>query len=207
MRACTDDDVTNEGFAFGTCRSIELGGVRVLASRISYVGELGWEIYVPIEAGAIVWDTLFQAGQEHGLIPVGIGVYATTGRLEKGYRAFGNELTADYNLVEAGMTRPTVKKESFVGRDAYLLQREQEPVALLCTLTVDDHRSSSGTLRYMLGGEPILSLDGIGAFGRPAHPARLPARGKRPTGCKTPGPIFGRALPRDGRHRRIDPAL
>ena len=73
----------------------------------------------PLEEGAIVWDTLFQAGQDHGLVAVGIGVYATTGRLEKGYRAFGNELTGDYNLVEAGMTRPTVKKEHFVGRDAY----------------------------------------------------------------------------------------
>jgi glycine cleavage system aminomethyltransferase T len=172
LQACTDDDVTNEGFAFGTCRTIELGGVRVLASRISYVGELGWEIYVPIEAGAIVWDTLFQAGQEHGLIPVGIGVYATTGRLEKGYRAFGNELTADYNLVEAGMARPTVKKANFVGREAYLAQREQDPVARLCTLTVDDHRSSSGTLRYMLGGEPVLSLDGellVDEKGRPSY--------------------------------------
>jgi glycine cleavage system aminomethyltransferase T/glycine/D-amino acid oxidase-like deaminating enzyme len=172
LQACTDDDVSHEGFAFGTCRSIELAGVQVLASRISYVGELGWEIYVPIEEGAIVWDTLFQAGQDHGLVAVGIGVYATTGRLEKGYRAFGNELTGDYNLVEAGMTRPTVKKEHFVGRDAYLAQREQEPVARLCTLTVDDHRSSSGTLRYMLGGEPILSLDGellVDEKGRPSY--------------------------------------
>jgi glycine cleavage system aminomethyltransferase T len=172
LQACTDDDVTNEGFAFGTCRSIELGGVRVLASRISYVGELGWELYVPIEEGAIVWDAIFQAGQDHGLVPVGIGVYATTGRLEKGYRAFGNELTGDYNLVEAGMTRPTVKKEQFVGREAYLVQREVEPVARLCTLTVDDHRSSSGTLRYMLGGEPVLSLDGellVDEKGRPSY--------------------------------------
>jgi glycine cleavage system aminomethyltransferase T len=136
------------------------------------VGELGWEIYVPIEEGAMAWDTLFQAGQEHGLVPVGIGVYATTGRLEKGYRAFGNELSADYNLVEAGMARPTVKKEDFIGREAYLRQRDEEPVALLCTLTVDDHRSSSGTLRYMLGGEPVLGLDGerlVDGKGRPSY--------------------------------------
>jgi glycine cleavage system aminomethyltransferase T/glycine/D-amino acid oxidase-like deaminating enzyme len=172
LRACTEDDVSNAGFPFGTCRPLELGGVSVLASRISYVGELGWEIYVPIEEGAMAWDTLFQAGQEHGLVPVGIGVYATTGRLEKGYRAFGNELSADYNLVEAGMARPTVKKEDFIGREAYLRQRDEEPVALLCTLTVDDHRSSSGTLRYMLGGEPVLGLDGerlVDGKGRPSY--------------------------------------
>jgi glycine cleavage system aminomethyltransferase T/glycine/D-amino acid oxidase-like deaminating enzyme len=172
LAACTDDDVSNDGFAFGTCRPLELGGVNVLASRISYVGELGWEIYVPFEEGAMAWDTLYQAGQAHGLVPVGIGVYATTGRLEKGYRAFGNELTADYNLVEAGMARPTVKKDDFIGRDAYLRQRDEEPVALLCTLTVDDHRSSTGTLRYMLGGEPILTLDAkriVDAKGRPSY--------------------------------------
>ena len=71
---------------------IELGGIKVLASRISYIGELGWELYVPIEEGARAWDTLYDAGQDFGLVPVGIGVYGTTGRLEKGYRALGNEL-------------------------------------------------------------------------------------------------------------------
>ncbi len=65
----------NDGFAFGTCREIELGGATVLASRISYVGELGWELYAPIELGARVWDTLWEAGRPAGLVPVGIGVY------------------------------------------------------------------------------------------------------------------------------------
>ena len=181
LRACTEDDVSNAGFPFGTCRSLELGGLSVLASRISYVGELGWEIYVPIEEGAMAWDTLFQAGQEHGLVPVGIGVYATTGRLEKGYRAFGNELTADYNLVEAGMARPTVKKEDFIGREAYLRQRDEESVALLCTLTVDDHRSSSGTLRYMLGGEPVLSLDGERLVDQKGRPSYVTSAGSGPS--------------------------
>jgi len=172
MQACTDDDVSNSGFPFATCRSIELGGIRALASRISYVGELGWEIYVPIEEGARAWETLFEVGQTHGLVPVGIGVYATTGRLEKGYRSFGAELTPDYNIVEAGMARPSVKKEEFIGKEPYLSQRSQEPVAQLCTLTVDDHRSADGTLRYMLGGEPIVTLSGerlVDDKGRPSY--------------------------------------
>ncbi|MGH9020449.1 MAG: GcvT family protein, partial [Acidimicrobiales bacterium] len=160
LASVTDADVSHEGFAFGHCRTIELNGVTVLASRISYIGELGWELYVPIEEGARVWDTLMAAGQPHGLIPVGIGVYGTTGRLEKGYRALGNELTADYSIVEAGMARPTVKKDDFIGRGAYMAQRAEEPVAHLCTLTVDDHTSSDGTKRYMLGGEPIVTADG-----------------------------------------------
>ena len=109
---------------------------------------------------------------EHGLVPVGIGVYATTGRLEKGYRALGNELTGDFTIVEAGMARPTVKKQDFIGREAYLAQRDGTPVAHLCTLTVNDHRSSSGIARYMLGGEPIVTLDGerlVDDKGRPSY--------------------------------------
>ena len=160
LAAVTAADVSHDGFGFGTCREIEVGGVTVLASRISYVGELGWELYCPIEQGARLWDTLWDAGQPHGLIPAGIGVYGTTGRLEKGYRAYGNELTADFTLVEAGMTRPRVKEQDFVGKSAYLAQRERPPVALLCTLTVDDHTSASGEPRYMLGGEPVLGTDG-----------------------------------------------
>src|SRR6516164_4526317 len=172
LASVTADDVSHGGFGFGTCRDIEIGGVVVLASRISYVGELGWELHVPIEQGARVWDTLWQAGQPHGLVPAGIGVYGTTGRLEKGYRAFGAELTPDYTLVDAGMTRPKVKEQAFIGKDAYLRQRAGPPCAVLCTLTVDSHASADGTPRYMLGGEPILSPAGerlVDAKGRPSY--------------------------------------
>ena len=172
LQSVTADDMSHDGFPFGTCREIEIAGVTVLASRISYVGELGWELHVPMEQGARVWDALWDAGRPHGLVPVGIGVYGTTGRLEKGYRAFGAELTADYTLVEAGMTRPRVKAQPFVGKDAYLAQRAGPPAAVLCTLTVDDHRPDGGEARYMLGGEPVLSLAGerlVDAKGRPSY--------------------------------------
>ena len=160
LRHLTGDDISNAGFPFGTCREIEAEGITVLASRISYVGELGWELYVPIEQGLKLWQAVFAAGLAYGMVPAGIGVYGTTGRLEKGYRAYGAELDASYNLVEAGMTRPKVKEQDFIGKTAYLRQREAPPAAILCTLTVDDHASSSGELRYMLGGEPVLSEAG-----------------------------------------------
>jgi glycine cleavage system aminomethyltransferase T len=118
----TDADISHEGFGFGRCREIEVDTLSVLASRISYVGELGWELYVPMEQGARLWDLLHEAGRPHGAVPVGIGVYATTGRLEKGYRAFGYELDSERTIVEAGMTRPKVKDADFVGREAYLKQ-------------------------------------------------------------------------------------
>jgi glycine cleavage system aminomethyltransferase T/glycine/D-amino acid oxidase-like deaminating enzyme len=156
----TSDDVSNDGFKFGTCRVIEIGTQRVLASRISYVGDLGWELYVPMEQGLKLWDTLWEAGRPHGLEACGIGVYGTTGRLEKCYRAHGNELETEYNVVEAGMAAPRVKEEDFIGKAAHMRHREEDPAAILCTLTVDDHTSKSGEKRYMLGREPILTRDG-----------------------------------------------
>ncbi|HWG63589.1 MAG TPA: FAD-dependent oxidoreductase [Streptosporangiaceae bacterium] len=172
VQSVCSGDLSHGGFPFGTCREVEIGGLMVLASRISYVGELGWELHVPIEQGARLWDTLWEAGRPQDMVVVGIGVYGTTGRLEKGYRAFGNELTPDYTIVEAGMARPKVKAHSFIGKDAYLSQRGTPPEAVLCTLTVDDHRGADGQPRYMLGGEPVLSADGerlVDARGRPSY--------------------------------------
>ncbi|MEO5664066.1 MAG: FAD-dependent oxidoreductase, partial [Nocardioides sp.] len=165
LASLTSDDVSDAGFGFLSCREITVStgsgkGTTVLASRISYVGELGWELYVPMESAADVWEVLLDAGAPYGAVPAGIGVYGTTGRIEKGYRAYGFELDSERSIIEAGMQRPKVKQADFIGKEAYLAQREQAPAAVLCTLTVDDHTSASGTKRYMLGGEPILTPEG-----------------------------------------------
>jgi glycine cleavage system aminomethyltransferase T/glycine/D-amino acid oxidase-like deaminating enzyme len=172
LASLTPDDVSHEGFPFCTCRDIEVDGLRVLASRISYVGDLGWELYVPMERGQRLWDLLWEAGQTHGVVPVGIGVYGTTGRLEKCYRAYGTELDSEYNVVEAGMAGHAVKGEDFIGRESHLRHREEDPAAVLCALTVGDHASASGVKRYMMGREPILSPDGaplVDAKGRRSY--------------------------------------
>ncbi len=179
----SEEDLSNEGFPFASCREIELAGTVVLASRISYVGELGWELYVPMEQGARVWRALFEAGSGHGLVPAGIGVYGTTGRLEKSYRAYGSELTPDYNIVEADMARPRVKSQPFVGKEAYLRQREEEPAALLCTLTLE---AAAGERRYMLGGEPILTPAGERLLDARRRPSYVTSAGA--------GPSLGRHL-------------
>jgi len=160
LASITSDDVSNEGFPFSTWKTVSVGGLDVLASRISYVGDLGWELYVPLGEGARLWDAVWEAGQPHGIVPAGIGVYGTTGRLEKAYRAFGFELDADYTVVEADMAWWKVKSEDFVGKEAHLAHREAEPVAKLCTLTIDDHTSASGIKRYPLGREPVTLRDG-----------------------------------------------
>lgn len=160
VASVTDDDVSDEAFRFGTAREIDLGGVTALLIRISYVGDFGWEIYAPTEQGLALWDTLWQAGQEFGLVPAGIGVYGTTGRIEKAHRLMNAELTTEYDPVEADLALPKVKGSDFIGKQAYLAARERDPAALLCTLQVDDHTSSEGVARYMTGNEPV--LDGSG---------------------------------------------
>ncbi len=181
LGAVTEADIGHDAFKFGTCRTIEVGPLSVLASRISYVGELGWELYIPMEQGARLLDLVEQAGQPHGLVPVGIGVYGTTGRLEKSYRAHGAELDTERTIVEAGMMRPKVKDADFIGREAYLKQRSEEPAAVLCTLTVDDHTSSDGTLRYMLGGEPIVTRQGEPLVDGHGHRSYVTSAGSAPS--------------------------
>src|SRR5579864_2106419 len=157
LSSITGTDVSNESFPFSTWQELDNG---VIASRISYVGDLGWELYAPMERGLELWDSVWEAGRPHGIVPAGIGVYGTTGRLEKAYRAFGFELDADYTVVEADMAWWKVKGEDFVGKEAHLAHREAEPVAKLCTLTIDDHTTSSGLKRYPLGREPVTLRDG-----------------------------------------------
>jgi glycine cleavage system aminomethyltransferase T/glycine/D-amino acid oxidase-like deaminating enzyme len=181
LAGTTGADVSHEGFPFATCRTIEIDSLRVLASRISYVGDLGWELYVPIEQGAKLWDIISEAGEPHGIVPAGIGVYGTTGRLEKCYRAFGFELDGEYNVVEAGMAWGKVKEHDFVGKEAHLRHREEEPAAVMCTLTVDDHTSASGLKRYMLGGEPIVTRDGLPLTDRSGRRSFVTSAGAGPS--------------------------
>ena len=113
-------DVSQAGFPYGAVREVLIDGVPCTMFRISYVGENGWEIYTNIEHGLRVWDSIWEAGEEFGIRPVGIGVYAVTGRIEKGYRLMGAELESEYNPVEAGLARPKVKSADFIGKEAYL---------------------------------------------------------------------------------------
>jgi glycine cleavage system aminomethyltransferase T len=89
-----------------------------------------------------------------------MGVYGTTGRMEKGYRLFGHELELEYNPAEAGLTFHGVKDADFVGKEAYARAIEEENAATLCTLSVDDHAPEGGQPRFMLGNEPVLDGDG-----------------------------------------------
>jgi glycine cleavage system aminomethyltransferase T/glycine/D-amino acid oxidase-like deaminating enzyme len=155
-----EEDMSHEAFSPYTAQEITIGDVDCWALRISYVGECGWEIYAPMDRGGRLWDTLWEAGQEHDVRPVGMGVYGTTGRMEKGYRLYGHELELDYTPAEAGLTFHGVKDADFNGKQAYAEALDAENTATLCTLSVDDHTSAEGERRFMLGNEPILDGEG-----------------------------------------------
>src|SRR5699024_5678259 len=150
------DELTNDNFRFATAREIRVGGIPVWAFRISYVGEQGWELYVPMSYGLALWDMLY----DQGVVPVGVETYANSRRLENSLRLQNADLLTEYNLYEAGLARPKVKKADFHGKAAYMeqRQREQQP-AYLCTLTMLDNVDADGVARYPVGQWPLIDPD------------------------------------------------
>ncbi len=175
-------DLSQAGFPYGSVREVLVDGVPCTMFRISYVGESGWEVYTNTEHGLRVWDTIWEAGQAHDVRPVGLGVYAVTGRIEKGYRLMGAELESEYDPVEAGLARPRVKSADFIGKEPYLAARERDPAAILCTLAMLDHTSAEGIERYPTGGnEPILTLDGERIVDSKGRVSRVTTAGAAPS--------------------------
>jgi glycine cleavage system aminomethyltransferase T len=175
-------DLSQDGFPYGAVKEVLIDGVPCTMFRISYVGEAGWEIYTRMEHGLKVWDAIAAAGDEFGIIPVGIGVYAVTGRIEKGYRLMGAELESEYNPVEAGLARPKVKSADFMGKAAYLKAREEGPAAVMCTLSMDSQRCADGYDRFPTGGnEPILTLSGERIVDAKGRVSRVTTAGAGPS--------------------------
>ncbi len=153
-RVC-DDDLSDDGFPYMTAKPITIGEVPALALRISYVGELGWEIYAPSELGLYLWDTLWEAGQPLGVIAAGGGAFDSL-RLEKGYRLWGNDIHTEYNPYEAGIGFAVrMRKGNFIGRDALREVRANGPRRKLSCMTLDD------PARVVMGKEPILDGDRV----------------------------------------------
>ena len=162
IQSVCDDDLTNEAFPFATVREVGFGEITARALRISYVGELGWELYTPSEFGPKLWDTLFEAGQEYGVVPVGVAEYGSSMRLEKGYRLWGPDINMGFNPFEAGLMRdsssdrPTpIKRADFIGREALLGIRERGVERRLCCMTLDEPGAA------VMGSEPVLDGDRV----------------------------------------------
>ncbi|WP_144137451.1 FAD-dependent oxidoreductase [Paraburkholderia sp. BCC1884] len=152
LQSVSKADWSNAAFAFGQSREVDLGYATVRATRLTYVGELGWELYVPVEFALGVYETLHAAGKAFGL--VNAGYYAIDSlRIEKGYRAWGRELTPDTNPFEAGLSF-ACKLDSgipFRGRDALLKLRAEPLRRRMVVLTAD-----GASDRMLWGGEAIL---------------------------------------------------
>jgi glycine cleavage system aminomethyltransferase T len=149
LQVVTRDDVSNEGFAYMTARRITIGDVPVLASRVTYVGELGWEFNCPMEYGLRLWDTLWEAGKPEGMVAAGYKAIDSL-RLEKGYRYWSGEISPDYSPYEAGLGFAVkLDKGDFIGREALLKQKQSGLKQKLICATLADSREIA------LGKEPI----------------------------------------------------
>ena len=132
----TTSDVSNEALPYMSARWIDLAGVRVQAQRVTYVGELGWELYVPNEHAVAVWDALLGAGRPLGVEPAGYKAVDSL-RLEKGYRYWSSDLTPAENPYEAGLGFCVrLHKGDFIGRDALLRIKAAGVERKLCTITL-----------------------------------------------------------------------
>ena len=149
LQKVTRDDISNEAFPYMTAKSITVGDVPLLASRVTYVGELGWEFYCPMEYGLRLWDTLWEAGAPEGMVAAGYKALDSL-RLEKAYRYWSAEISPDYTPYEAGLGFAVeLDKGEFIGRTALLKQKEAGLRRKLCCLSLDDTRT------IVLGKEPI----------------------------------------------------
>ncbi|TSD87737.1 FAD-dependent oxidoreductase [Mycobacterium sp. KBS0706] len=151
LQALTRDDVSNAAFPFGRVKRIAVAGAPVLALRITYVGELGWELHIPTEFAVGVYEAVMAAGAEHGIVNGGYRAIETL-RLEKGYRAWGSDIGPDHTPLEAGLGWAVKLKSAipFLGREALEAQRGQKLRKILATFTVDDPAV------VLLGRETIL---------------------------------------------------
>ncbi|MGR3382102.1 glycine cleavage T C-terminal barrel domain-containing protein, partial [Roseovarius indicus] len=165
LQSITRDDISNEAFPFGTARIIGIAGCPVRAMRVTYVGELGWELHLPVEYATTVYDALMQAGEPHGLRDAGYRAIESL-RLEKGYRAWASDIGADHTPAEAGLGWAVKLKKNidFKGRKAAEAQRDQGVKKILACFTTDPDVVLSGRETIYRNGERVGWLTS-GGFG------------------------------------------
>ncbi|GAA0631679.1 FAD-dependent oxidoreductase [Kutzneria viridogrisea] len=192
----TPSSLDNDDFPYMTARSTTVGDVPVQALRVTFVGELGWELYCSAEYGAGLWTSLWENGQEHGLLAAGYKAIDSL-RLEKGYRLWGSDLTPDHNPYEAGLGFCVSKDKQFLGRDALLAARERGISRRLRCLVLAEENSVPLGSEPVRVGEEILGRVTTGGFGytvnKPIAYAYLPA--ELPEGTEVSVELFGQWVP------------
>jgi 4-methylaminobutanoate oxidase (formaldehyde-forming) len=151
LQKLTNADVSNQGFAFGTCENFTVGHAPVISFRVTYVGELGYELYIPTEFAAHVYESLWEAGRDLGIKNAG---YRTIGslHLEKGYADWGSELTPEYTPFDAGLGFcVALDKDDFIGKEELAKNKAEGPKWKLCSFTID-----SGEPLMLQGSAPVI---------------------------------------------------
>jgi 4-methylaminobutanoate oxidase (formaldehyde-forming) len=150
LQAVCEEDISNAAFKYARAKEITIGSAPVLALRIGYVGELGWELHIPTEYAAHVYELLRAAGEPHGIVDAGYRTIDTM-RMEKGYLYWSTDITPDTTPWEAGLAwRVNLVKGDFCGRDALVAQRDAGIARTLCTFTLED-------MAYPVSGEAIIA--------------------------------------------------
>ena len=165
LDAASESDISNAAFPFATMRDIFIGAAPVRAIRIGYVGELGWELHVPTEFAAHVYDLLCHHGAEHGIRDIGYRAIESL-RLEKGYLYWSADITPDYTPIEAGLSaRVHLKSKGyFLGRDVLEAQKTNGVSRKLCCFTSDKSLPLYGG-ETILSGSKVVSLATSAGFG------------------------------------------
>jgi sarcosine dehydrogenase len=157
LQAVSEDDVSNDALRYATARDITIGAAPVLAMRIGYVGELGWELHVPTSYAAHVYGLLHDAGREYGIVNVGYRAIDTL-RMEKGYLYWSTDITPDTSPWEAGLSwRVNMGKGDFCGRKALDAQQSDGVPRKLCTFTLEQ-------MAYPVSGEAIIADGAVVGF-------------------------------------------
>jgi dimethylglycine dehydrogenase len=165
LQALTDADVTREAFPFFTLRELDVAMARVRALRLSFVGELGFELHHPVELQRHLYDALLRAGERLGLVDFGYRALESM-RLEKGYRLWGADISADYTPLEAGLERfVRLEKGEFVGRAALVRQRDRGVERTLTALAVDAADADAHGHEPVYAGDEPVAFVASGGYG------------------------------------------
>jgi len=156
LQKVVDEDLSNEAFPYFTARQITIDAIPAYALRLSYVGELGWEIYCRADCGLLMWDLLWEAGRDHAIIALGAGAFNSL-RLEKGYRSWGTDIDTAFTPYEAGLGWAVrLSKGDFLGRNALLKRKGKGVRRKLCCMTFDDPEAVALGKEPIVGGERTL---------------------------------------------------
>ena len=164
LRQITEADLSNEAFPWLRYHQIQISGIPIRALRVSYVGELGWELHHPMNQMQTLYEQLHQAGKAYGLMD--FGTYAVNSlRMEKAYKAWGGELTTEITPVEADLMRFVDFSKSFIGREATLARKLQTHALQLVYLSVDAPDCDCLGNEPVMNGEELIGVTTGGAYG------------------------------------------